>query len=124
MSPQPVHLTDPKEPAAGAFSRSTMMTIRRVLHAYRDGWLLEDRLATAARLVADDARLHGLTAARMLVALKREWTALDAVRRLMPLDAQALLDALVSRAIRAYYASPAARQPSAGAHGADTRTAA
>jgi hypothetical protein len=46
------------------------MTLRRVLHAYREGWLLEERLAAAARMAAADARQHGLAAARMLVAIK------------------------------------------------------
>jgi hypothetical protein len=33
-------------------SRSTLMTLRRVLHAYREGWLLAERLAAAARMAA------------------------------------------------------------------------
>jgi hypothetical protein len=81
------------------------MTLRRVLHAYREGWLLEERLAAAARMAAADARQHGLAAARMLVAINAEWVALDAVRRLALHDARALLDRLVTLSIDAYYAS-------------------
>ena len=86
-----------------ALSRTTLMTIRRVLHAYREGWLLEGRLAAAARMAAEDARQHGLSAERMLVALKQEWTALEEARRLPALDARDLLSALVSLTIKAYY---------------------
>lgn len=52
------------------------MAVRRALHARLDGWLLEDRLRAAARMVADDARRHGLRAEEMLVALKHEWDGL------------------------------------------------
>jgi hypothetical protein len=92
------------ERRSAVLSRSTLMMIRRVLHAYREGWLLEERLAAAARMVAEDARLHGLPAARMLVVLKREWAALDDVRQLAGLGAQELLSRLVLLSIPAYYA--------------------
>ena len=85
-------------------SRSTMMTVRRVVHAYREGWLLEERLGAAARMAAEDAHLHGVAAERMLVALKRAWGALGDVHRLPALEAQALLGRLVTLSIRAYYA--------------------
>lgn len=89
--------------ADAVISRSTLMTVRRVLHAYREGWLLEARLAVAARMVADDARLRGAAAERMLVALKREWAALDDARRLPARDARELLNRLVTLSIRAFY---------------------
>jgi hypothetical protein len=79
------------------------MTVRRVLHAYREGWLLEKRLAAAARMAGEDARHCGVPAERMLVALKREWEALDEVRRMSALDAYNLLSRLVTLSIRAYY---------------------
>src|SRR5687768_4267736 len=91
--------------ADAVISRSTLMTVRRVLHAYREGWLLEARLVTAARMVADDARLRGVAAERMLVALKREWAALDDARRLPAPDARDLLNRLVTLSIRAFYPS-------------------
>ncbi len=87
----------------GVLSRSTLMTVRRVLHAYRDGWLLAERLAAAARMAAEDARLRGVPAECLLVALKREWGALEEVRRLSVLDARDLLARLVTLSIRAYY---------------------
>ncbi len=109
-------------------SRSTLMTVRRVLHAYREGWLLEQRLTTAARMAAEDARLHGLPAERMLVALKREWAALDEVRGLAVRDARELLGRLVTLSIRAYYepTAPARRgdAPSDPAGRTRARTAA
>jgi hypothetical protein len=105
----PVETRDPAtgaEPASSALaapSRTTLMMIRRVLHAYREGWLLEDRLAAAARMAAEDARQQGLPAERMLVALKQEWNGLEEARRLPTLDASDLLSALISLTIRAYY---------------------
>lgn len=54
--------------AVPALSLTTPMTLRRLLHACRDGWLFEGRLAAARRMAAEDARRRGLTAARMLVA--------------------------------------------------------
>ncbi len=101
--------TDPHAEHGGAggdtavLSRSTVMTVRRVLHAYREGWLVEKRLAAAARMAAQDGRLRGVPAERMLVALKHEWGALDEVRRMSALDAQDLLSRLVSLSIRSYY---------------------
>ena len=85
-------------------SRSTLMTLRRVLHAYREGWLLDDRLARAAHMAADDARRYNLRAERMLVLLKDEWGALEEVRRTPMLEARALLGRLITAFIAAYYA--------------------
>jgi hypothetical protein len=92
-------------PTGAVLSRTTLMTVRRVLHAYRDGWLLEGRLATAARMAAEDARQLGVAAERMLVTLERAWAGLDDVRRLSALDTQDLLRRLVTLTIDAYYAS-------------------
>ena len=105
---------EPASSAPAAPSRTTLMTIRRVLHAYREGWLLEGRLAAAARMAAEDARQHGLSAERMLVALKQEWNGLEEARRLPALDARDLLSALISLTIRAYY------DPIAGGRRADS----
>jgi hypothetical protein len=92
-------------PADVTLSRSTLMTVRRVLHAYREGWLLEGRFAVAARMIAEDAHQRGLAAERMLVALKQAWTALDEVRRMSPREAQTLSSRLIALTIRAYYES-------------------
>ena len=89
---------------ADVLSRSTRMTIRRVLHALREGWLLDERLASAARMAAEDARRQGVGAAEMLVALKRGWAALDDVRQLPVPAARDVLNRLVTLSIRAYYA--------------------
>jgi hypothetical protein len=102
--------------AAGAVvSRSALMTLRRVLHAYREGWLLEGRLAAAARMVAEDARQHGLGAAPTLVALERAWAGLAEVRGLPAGEARALCDRLVTLGIRAYYAHGGTRSQTPGA---------
>lgn len=125
--PDPRPTTTPTPPALGAadgppvLSRSTLMTVRRVLHAHRDGWRLDERHAAAARMVADDARARGAPAEAMLIALKRAWAELEEVRQLPPLDARALLDNLVTLAIRALYApspspSPQARGRQTAAH--------
>ena len=102
--------TDPAAAGGAVFSRTTLMTLRRVLHAYREGWLLDERLAAGARMVAADARRAGLPPERMLVALKDAWATLAEVRRLPMLDARALLDRLVSLGIRAYFAGAPRRQ--------------
>ena len=121
---------DGRPGAAAVLSRSTLMMLRRVLHAYREGWVLDDRLAAAARMVAEDARQGGLAAERMLVALKRAWAGLDDVRRLCVVGAGELLARLVTLCIRAYYApqEPQCRRgptSDAARHGhVDARTAA
>ena len=92
-------------------SRSTLMTMRRVLHAYREGWLLEERLSAAAWMAAEDARHRGVAAERLLVALKREWGALQEVRRMSGVDARDLLNRLVTLSIRAYYEPAQPRRP-------------
>jgi hypothetical protein len=100
-------------------SRALSRTMPGVLHADREGQALEARLAAAARLVADDAREHGLSAVRMLVALKRTWVELGAGGP-SAVDTRVLFDRLVTLSIRAYYA--AGPTPSADAPpGAGTR---
>lgn len=84
-------------------SRSTLMAMRRLLHAFREGWLLEERLATVARMAVADARNAGLRAEQMLVVLKAQWAMLDEVRALPGADVRYLRDRLVSLSILAYY---------------------
>jgi hypothetical protein len=55
------------------------------------------------RMAAEDARLQGVAAERMLVALKREWAALEQVRAMSPFDTRDLLARLVTLSIRAHY---------------------
>lgn len=95
-------------------SRSTLATLRRVLNAFRDGWVLEGRLGAVARMTADDARQRGLSAERMIVSLKGDWARLEEVRRLPPLDARDLLSRLVSLSIRAYYDAGGRASPARG----------
>ncbi len=117
-------LPDPIPTAPGAgLSRSTLKAARQVLHAYREGWFLDGRLAAVARMAADDARLRGAPAERMLVALKREWAALDEVRQLAAHDARALLDRLVTHFVRAYYDRAAPRGPEPQPPGRERRAA-
>jgi hypothetical protein len=92
--------------AAEVLSRSTLMTLRRVLHAYREGWLLDERLTAAARMAAEDAHWRGQPVERLIVALKGQWAALEDVRRLSRIDTGALLGRLITLCIRAYYRAP------------------
>src|SRR5215208_1716794 len=62
-------------------SRSTTVALLRVINALRDGWFLEKRLRDVARMIAHDARAHGLRAEQMLIALKRDWPKLLERRR-------------------------------------------
>jgi hypothetical protein len=101
--------------AAAVPSRSAVRALRQFLHARRDGWVVEPRLARAARLVAGEARRCGLPPERMLVALKRTWWALDAVRALPGLEGQEWLSRLVSLSIRAYYEPGRGGGPPTGA---------
>jgi hypothetical protein len=80
--------------------------LRQFLNAYRDGWLLDVRLAVAARMAAADAHRHGLTAERMVVALKDAWAALAEARQLPLHEGRELRDRLVTHGIRAYYHRP------------------
>jgi hypothetical protein len=99
-----------------ALSRTTLMMVRRALHAYRDGWLLDDRLVRAARQVADDARQQALPVEEMRAVLERDWAALDDARRLAAPEARALLARLTTLSVAAYAATaPAVRAPSATA---------
>ncbi|HYF24430.1 MAG TPA: hypothetical protein VD931_01685 [Baekduia sp.] len=90
--------------AGETLSRSSVRALRQFLHAYREGWVLETRLAAAARMAAD-ARQRGLAAERMLVAIKGAWSALEEVHRLPLLEAGELLSRLVALSIRAYFAA-------------------
>lgn len=101
-------------------SRSTLMTVRRMLHGYREGWRLDERLALAARMAAEDAQREGAGASAMLVALKEAWAALDGVQRLPRADARGLLDRLVTLSIRAFYRPSPANRPGASAGGGRT----
>jgi hypothetical protein len=98
-------------------SRSALRALRQFLNAHREGWALEPRMATAARMAAEDAHRLGLTPERMLVALKRAWASLDEVRRLPMLDAGELLSRLVTLSIRAYYEPGRRPGPPTGSHG-------
>jgi len=91
-------------------SRSAVLTLRRALNAYANGWMLEGRFRRAAAMVGEDARRHGLLAEGMLVGLKREWAALEEVRRLRPVpDRRDLLSTLVTYCIEEFYRGDRAR---------------
>ena len=93
-------------------SHSTVASLRRVLHAFRDGWMLESRLQATARMIADDAHRHHLPAERMLVALKHEWRGVSAVCDQGSHHAALELQArLVSLCIRDYFATAGMARP-------------
>src|SRR5438105_4936132 len=95
---------------AQELSRSTCVAVRRLMHAYREGWPLDGRLTTAARIVTEDARERRFPAAQMLVALKQAWAALDEVRSISPTDSRELLGRLVTLSIEAYYGAASLAQ--------------
>ena len=96
-------------PPVTVMSRSTAMAVRRALHALRDGWHLEGRLRDAARMVAEDARRHGLRAEEMLVALEREWGELARTRvARVTGDVRRFAERLVTLCIHEFYAAAGA----------------
>ena len=119
---RPLH-DDVPAAADAMVSRSALMALRRFLHAYREGWLLEDRLAGVARMVAEDARQHGFGVASMRVALERAWAGLAEVRGLPAREARALRDRLVTLGIRASYAHGERPRQTPGAGAGATRVA-
>ena len=87
-----------------ALSLSTVRALRRLLHAFRDGWLVEARLADAARMIAEDAHRDGLRAEQMVIAIKDVWSELPEVRgSAQVVDVQRLLSQLVTRCIHEFY---------------------
>jgi hypothetical protein len=110
--------------AAAVPSRSAVRTMRRFLHAQRDGMVMENLLTSAAGLVSGEARRCALPAERMLVALKRVWWDLDEAHSLPRLEAQEWLNRLVTLSIRAYYEPGRVAGPPDGAgRGNGARTA-
>ena len=92
-------------PGPAVISRSTATAVRRVLHALRDGWVLEHHVGRAARMIAADAHRHGLRAEEMLVALTRECAGLARARRAPEGgDARNLAQRLVTLCIHEFYA--------------------
>src|SRR5687767_13141359 len=85
-------------------SLSTGRALRRLLSAFRDGWLVEARLAEAARMVAEDAHRRGLRAEQMVVAIKEAWSDLPEARgAAQVVDVQRLLSQVVTRCIHEFY---------------------
>jgi len=91
------------------FSAAALAGARRVLQLQREGAAAEPALrvalADAGCLLAGDAHAHALAAERMVVALKTVWGTLDESHALSRAASHALLDRVVSAAIRAYYAA-------------------
>ena len=86
-------------------TRSTIVSVRRALNAFRDGWATPHLVERAAGHIADDARRSGASAAQMVVALKQAWWSLADVRNLAPDIERQLREMLVSCSIEAYYAA-------------------
>lgn len=108
-----------REAAALVPSRSAVRALRRFLNARRDGWVVDARLAQAARIAAEEARCCGLPAERMLAALERTWWALDEVRALPAIEARESWSRLVSLSIRAYHAPRRSGGPAPDSTGGD-----
>ena len=92
----------------GLLSHSTLVAVRRLVHAYREDGAVEIRLRRAARAVAADAHRQGARAEQMLVAVKQEWAALPEVRALPPGDAvQNLSSRFITLCSREFFSSDA-----------------
>jgi hypothetical protein len=84
------------------FSASTLLAVRRLLQALRDGWLADSLVADVARAIAEDAHRRGVRAEQMLIALKETWAVLGEVREPAgTAERRRLLSRLVTLAI--YY---------------------
>ena len=96
-------------PSAGVLTHSATVALWRVLNALRDGWFLEKRLRTVARMIAEEAHRQDLDTDQMLAALHAEWPSLMERRR-MPIeeDLQMVADRL-SAFCRAEFDSVARR---------------
>ena len=92
--------------ALSFLTRSTQMQLRRIVHAHREGWLLEDRIARVGAMVAEDAHRDEAPPTELLITVKRAWAGIDAVHALAPHDARDLLRLVVTACIHAYYADP------------------
>ena len=110
------HVGDPIAPSF--LTRSTHMQLRRIVHAHREGWLLEDRVERVGRMVAEDAHRDGASATQLLITLKRTWAAIDDVHGLLPQHARDLLRLVVTACVHAYYAEPSADTSAARGAGA------
>ena len=102
--PDPLLAGPAASPLLVPFSRAALITIQPLYDAHRAGPLADEQVARAAGLLAGNARAAGLTAGELVIGVKHTWSLLHDARALPSLDARDLLDRLVSRCIRAYYA--------------------
>ena len=69
-----------------------------------DAGASDDSTRAAAQVIAGDARGRSVTAEHMIIAVKREWSALPEVRDVgRRIEARALLDRLLTHCIDAFY---------------------
>jgi hypothetical protein len=96
-------------PATTVLTHSATVALWRVLNALRDGWFLEKRLRSVARMIVDEAHRQQLDADQMIAALRAEWPRL-LERRRMPVeeDLQMVADRL-SAICRSEFLSVAGR---------------
>ena len=81
-----------------------MDALRAALAGHARGEPISEALCDALRLVSRDARVHGITAERLLIDFKLLWYALPEVRTLRPQQQSDGLAELVTLCIREYYA--------------------
>ncbi len=84
-------------------TRSTLLSIRRAMHAARDGWPVRSLIDRAAQDAASDARRAGASAAHMVIALKQEWAAIPDAMLLEPAGERRLREDLIASSIAAYF---------------------
>ena len=106
-SPESRAPADEPQPC-GMFSPSTLLAVRRLLQALRDGWLADSLVSGVARAISEDAHRRGVRAEQMLIALKETWAVLGEVREPAgTAERRRLLSRLVTLAIDEYYESHA-----------------
>lgn len=105
LGPQLVPATQPAVEDA-PFSWPTLALVHSLPIAVAERWIHGGLIAAAGRMVAGDAHRCDLPFARILIALKHEWSTLGEVRLLRAGDARSLFDRLVTASIKAYYAAP------------------
>ena len=113
--PRPATDPGPATPSDGIradtpFSWETLTLLRSIGVAVAEHWV-HDGLIAAARVIAEDVHRAELPFERALIALKQVWSGLAEVCRLPLTDAQAVLAAVVTASIKAYFVGPGPPAP-------------
>ena len=98
-------------PPARLMSHATSAAVRHALRASATSRVLEARLRHAAANACEDARAAGLRIEQMLIALKEDWAAHPAVRRLPAGDARSdITSRFITLCIHEFFAANVAER--------------